>query len=69
MTDQLGADLSDKIGANLPFLRRYARALTGSRQHGDQYAILTLETILADPTVFDGSVSDKAGLLKVFQSI
>ena len=27
--------LGDEIRGHLPFLRRYARALTGSQQHGD----------------------------------
>ena len=29
MSDKIANDLSEKVGANLPFLRRYARAPTG----------------------------------------
>ena len=40
--------ISDKIGAHLPYLRRYARALTGSQASGDTYVRATLEAALAD---------------------
>jgi DNA-directed RNA polymerase specialized sigma24 family protein len=39
---------SASIAANLPYLRRFARALTGSQASGDAYAIATLEAIAAD---------------------
>lgn len=42
------ADLTSAIGANLPYLRRYARALTGSQTSGDRFAAATLETLLVD---------------------
>ena len=32
------ADLAQSIRRELPFLRRYARALTGSQTAGDNYA-------------------------------
>ena len=35
-------DLATAIGTELPFLRRYARALTGSQDSGDNYAAATL---------------------------
>lgn len=40
--------LSDQIAAELPYLRRYARALTGSQKSGDAYVRATLEAALAD---------------------
>lgn len=61
--------ISDKIAPELPYLRRYARALTGTQEQGDTYAVATLEAILTDPTTFDVSLTAKAGLFKVFQSI
>ena len=39
-------DLSTLIGSELPYLRRYARALTGSQSSGDAYALATLEAML-----------------------
>ena len=63
------SDLSDAIGPHLPYLRRYARALTGSQTSGDAYAVATLEAILADDTVFDRDLSPKVALFRVFHSI
>lgn len=61
--------LSAQIGANLPYLRRYARALTGSSTSGDMYAAATLEAILSDPAQFDAAQGPKAGLFRVFHAI
>jgi CheY-like chemotaxis protein len=41
--------LGSLIAEHLPFLRRYARALTGSQRHGDGLVRATLENALADP--------------------
>ena len=67
-TDQ-PQDLTSKIGTNLPFLRRYARALTGSQVEGDKYAVAALEAILSDTSIFDHEASNKVALFKVFHSI
>ena len=37
-----------EVAAHLPFLRRYARALTGSQSTGDTFVKATLEAALAD---------------------
>jgi DNA-directed RNA polymerase specialized sigma24 family protein len=37
-----------EVAAHLPFLRRYARALTGSQSTGDAFVKATLEAALAD---------------------
>ncbi len=62
-------DLSTVIAAELPYLRRYARALTGSQQSGDRYAMATLEAIVADPDLLTGAARAKAGLFQVFHGI
>lgn len=49
--------LAATIKPHLPYLRRYARALTGSQTGGDAYVRATLEAIIADPE----SLSDGAG--------
>ncbi len=70
MTDTQGlGDLSAKIAKELPFLRRYARALTGSQTTGDNYAAAALETILEDNSVFDPGLSPRVALFKVFNDI
>ncbi|RAP42322.1 response regulator [Rhodovulum viride] len=62
-------DLSRVIGAELPYLRRYARALTGSQTSGDAYAIATLEAILADRGIFEQGLPPKVSLFKAFYGI
>ena len=47
------ADLAQSIRRELPYLRRYARALTGSQTAGDNYAVATLEAILSDRSLMD----------------
>ena len=39
---------SSAVAQYLPFLRRYARALTGSQASGDAYVAATLEALIAD---------------------
>ena len=61
-------NISDELGANIPFLRRFARAMTGSQQSGDSFAAATLEAILADRSVLDG-LDTKTGLFKILYGI
>ncbi|RJL03363.1 response regulator [Paracoccus aestuarii] len=63
------ADLAQSIGRELPFLRRYARALTGSQRAGDNYAAATLEAILTDRSVLDGEDDLRIALFKTFHAI
>ena len=62
-------DFSALIAEALPYLRRYARALTGSQKTGDNYAVATLEAILADRSIADEANSPKVGLFKCFHAI
>jgi CheY-like chemotaxis protein/DNA-directed RNA polymerase specialized sigma24 family protein len=61
--------VSQLIAAELPFLRRHARALTGNQATGDRYAVATLEAILADPSVHNTKVSPKVSLFRAFHLI
>jgi len=62
-------DRSDGVAANLPFLRRYARALTGSQDTGDRYAMATLEAILADDAAFARTGDPKVALFTTFHLV
>jgi len=62
-------DFSARIAAELPYLRRYARALTGSQGSGDAYAAATLEAILADPAPARGADSVRVGLFRAFHIV
>ncbi len=61
--------LSEAIAKHLPFLRRYARALTGSQSTGDNYAVATLEAVVQDRDAFDGSLDPRVALFKAFHAI
>lgn len=67
-TDQ-GAFLSVTVAELLPYLRRYARALSGNQETGDRYAAATLEALLQDRSVFDEGLSHKIALFKAFHAI
>lgn len=69
MNDNDTEYLSVRIAALLPFLRRYARALTGNQTSGDTYAAATLEALLEDRSVFEQGLSEKVALFKAFHQI
>ena len=58
-----------QLASELPYLRRYARALTGSQTLGDAAVRETLEALLAAPEEWDESQPAKAGLFKLFHRI
>jgi len=59
---------SQMVAQYLPFLRRYARALTGSQASGDAYVSATLETLVNDPALLDGGGA-RVGLYRLFTKI
>ena len=61
--------LGQDLAPHLPFLRRYARALTGTQQHGDAYVRATLEAIVGAPQDFPRDVDVRLGLYRTFQRI
>jgi CheY-like chemotaxis protein/DNA-directed RNA polymerase specialized sigma24 family protein len=61
--------LGQELAPHLPFLRRYARALTGTQQHGDTYVRAALEAIVAAPQDFPRDVDARLGLYRTFQRI
>jgi DNA-directed RNA polymerase specialized sigma24 family protein len=61
--------LASDLAPHLSYLRRYARALTGSQTHGDAYVRACLETIVEAPDEFPSEVGVKVGLYKVFHAI
>jgi CheY-like chemotaxis protein len=61
--------LSSLIGPQIPLLRRYARALTGSQASGDAYVAAALETLLADPSLFDRSAEPREETYRLFSLV
>ena len=60
---------SASVAANLPYLRRFARALTGSQASGDAYAVATLEAIAEDDRAMDARLEPRLALYQVFLKI
>src|SRR3954454_3916219 len=67
--EQSPMSLGQELAPHLPFLRRYARALTGSQAHGDAFVRATLEAIVAKPDEFPRDVDPRMGLYKTFHAI
>ncbi|WP_296709139.1 response regulator [Rhodoblastus sp.] len=61
--------LSSLIGPQIPLLRRYARALSGSQASGDSYVAAVLETLLADPSLFDRSAEPRGEIYRLFSLV
>ena len=61
--------LTTRVAAHLPYLRRYARAVTGSQTSGDAYVAASLEALIADLTIFPEASSDRIALYKLFVKI
>ncbi|AHB48347.1 chemotaxis protein CheY [Hyphomicrobium nitrativorans NL23] len=61
--------LAETIAPHLPYLRRFARALTGSQESGDAYVVAVLETLVADPESFPQGQMKRVGLYKCFLKV
>jgi CheY-like chemotaxis protein len=61
--------LGQQLQPHLPFLRRYARALTGNQTDGDTYVRATLEAIIAAPDEFPKTMGPRLGLYRTFHAI
>src|SRR5437762_7160796 len=60
---------SQAVAQHLPYLRRYARALTGNQSSGDAYVATTLEALIEDPSVLDQGASTRVALYRLFTKI
>lgn len=69
MSSSEEAGLSAEIGRNLPYLRRYGRALTGSQSSGDSFAAATLEAILEDLSALQIGPDPKTALFHAFHRV
>ena len=61
--------ISAQIAANLPYLRRYARALTGSQESGDKFVRATLEAALADEALKASMAEGRVPLYRAFTAL
>lgn len=61
--------LGQMVATNLPFLRRYARALTGSQATGDAFVRATLEAALEDAELKTSLEGGRIPLYRAFNKI
>lgn len=61
--------LGEHVSTNLPYLRRYARALTGSQSTGDAFVRATLEAALADDDVKASLSEGRVPLYRAFNKV
>jgi CheY-like chemotaxis protein len=58
--------VAEAIAANLPYLRRFARACTGSQKSGDAYVVSLVEAIAADPAMLEGDAPTRIDIYRTF---
>lgn len=58
--------IAREIAPHLPYLRRFARALSGTQSLGDAYVVQTLEALIADPSAFPRSLPPQHAMYQVF---
>ncbi len=61
--------IAQKIAPQIPYLRRYARALTGSQKSGDAYVAAVIESLLTSPQSFNAEINPKVALYQVFTKL
>ncbi|MBI3705673.1 MAG: response regulator [Rhizobiales bacterium] len=60
---------SQAVAQHVPYLRRYARALSGSQASGDAYVAAALEALVQDPKVLGTDASTRIALYRLFTKI
>ncbi len=58
-----------RLAPHLPYVRRYARALTGDQTTGDHYVRVALEALAAGERVLESNLTPRVALYHVFHAI
>ena len=61
--------MTQTLAPHLPFLRRYARALTGSQSSGDAHVRAALSALLSGEQTLDTKLAPRVSLYKLFHTI
>jgi len=61
--------VTEQLSPSLPYLRRYARALTGSQTSGDSYVRAALSALLSSEQSLDKTLEPRVALYKIFHAI
>ncbi|MFN3868091.1 MAG: response regulator [Hyphomicrobiaceae bacterium] len=65
----MNSSLADVVAPQLPYLRRFARALTGAQEVGDNYVVSLLEALVADQSIFDRSLQPRTAVYRSFLAV
>ena len=65
----MSLSIADLIAPELPYLRRFARALTGTQERGDAYVVAMLEALIADSRNFRRDIAPRTALYQMFIKI
>ncbi len=60
---------ADAVAQHLPYLRLYARALTGNQVSGDAYVAATLDALIDEPELFEAPDLHRVTLFRLFSKI
>ncbi|WP_045835841.1 response regulator [Hyphomicrobium sp. 99] len=58
--------IAQTIRVHLPYLRRFARTLTGAQQTGDAYVAMLLESLVSTPSDFPANMPPRMALYNLF---
>ena len=58
-----------RLAPHLPYVRRYARALTGDQPTGDHYVRVALEALAEGGRILDANLAPRVALYRVFHAI
>ena len=61
--------IATAVAPHLPYLRRFARALTGSQTSGDAYVVAVLEAFIEDPNAFARDLPARIALYRAFLKV
>jgi len=65
----MSSNIANAIAPELPYLRRFARALSGQQERGDAYVVATLETLVADSRSFRTDLDPRTSIYKAFLEV
>jgi DNA-directed RNA polymerase specialized sigma24 family protein len=66
---EISMSASQLVAQHVPYLRRYARVLTGNQASGDSYVAATLEALVREPDLLRVAANPRITLYQVFSRI
>jgi DNA-directed RNA polymerase specialized sigma24 family protein len=66
---EISMSASQLVAQHVPYLRRYARVLTGNQASGDSYVAATLEALVREPDLLTMAANPRIALYQVFSRI